>query len=1042
MERPDDIWAWAHEEPRESPTQVDASAVLAILVAHNGEQWLPRTLVALARLHTRPGRLIAVDAGSTDGSRKLLDKGQHDGLLNSIVDGQAELGFGANVQLAIDAASAAGFEPSLLWFLHDDSAPARRCLTELLLAIQDEGNDGQRPAIVVPKLLRPKRRNHPDQMSAVGESIAPSGARVLTVERGDIDQHQLEPARVLGASTAGLLVTKQAWEQLGGFNPAVPLFRDGVDLGWRANSLGLVVRTCPQASLRHVEAGRVGLRRSILAPDSQAADQMAGMSVVVLHSDRPGRTITRLRVQSVARSLGYLLGKSPQMASGQLRAAAELGRNRVQLTELAQQYRVPGTDQLPDGLLPTRGWGVRHFLDSVAGRISDQYHDLIEDDDAGLIDELTGDDFAGGRSRIRFLSSAVIGMIFMLVGSLVASRHLMRFGLLSGPSLLPAPAGLGEAWAAWSQADPGLAGSNAGWLGLMALGSTFAFGQPDWWATVLVLGGPALAAWSAFALLRGIVGHGWWTPVLAVLWGMLLPVLGITGQGRLDLTVLAIGLPVLAILLRRWTSTPHTGAEGVRAPAGIALLVGVFAMAMPWTWLLGLCLAVFMFWHRRDLTGALVVAVGPLVLLVPWLPRLFADPGRLLVGADPATRPAGNAPGTLHVLTGSTQLSGTPLAIGLITVGLLWVAGLLGAVRAHHLPNWSRYSLLGISVVAPVLAVLVTRFVVPVAGVWVRPDSNGWLLVGLLGLLLLAAHGIGRRPERSVDDNQDDLVGRAAVIRARTALGAITAVAVLAGGLWWVLGGTAGLVRRTETLPSYVVGVQASPRATRTLMVDLSTGTAHFNVTSANSPQWGTAEGAILSTNAQATDELRQVAQQFAQGQASDDLTGRLAKLAIGHVWLRGASAETVVSLSSAPQIGMAPVDGDTMIFTVTTQPSRAMLRTGDVDAEKPILEATVPDAPDDSLIVLSEPADRQWHAEIDGQPLPVADSGDWRQAWSTEGRSGTLSYRLGVDVFSVVWQSLALLALVVMAAPTAQRGNAPRRALSSHSAGNRGSDR
>ena len=1036
------MWAWAHEKPKASPSRVDASDVLAVLVVHNGEQWLPRTLVALARLEIRPGRLIAVDANSTDGSRRLLDKGQDDGLLHGIIDGHAEQGFGANVQLAIDAELAAGFEPSLLWLLHDDSAPSRRCLTELLLAVQDEGDDGQRPAIVVPKLLHPKRRNHPDQMSAVGESIAPSGARVLTVERGDIDQHQLEPVRVLGASTAGLLVTMAAWRQLGGFNPAVPLFRDGVDLGWRANSQGLVVRTCPRASLRHVEAGRIGLRRSVLAPDSVEADQMAGMSVVVMHSDRPNRTIARLGVQSVFQAFGYLLGKSPRMASGQLRAAAQLRRNREHLTEMAQQFGVTGSGQLPEGLLPDRGWGARRFLDGLAGRIADQYHDLIEEDDADLIDELTGDDFAGGRRRVRFLSPAIIGMIVMLVGALVASRHLMRFGLLSGPSLLPAPADLGEAWAAWSQAAPGMAGSNAGWLGLMALGSTFAFGQPDWWATLLVLGGPALAGWSAFVLLRGIVGHGWWTPVLAALWGLLLPLLGITGQGRLDLTVLSIGLPILAIILRRWTTAPVTGAEGLRAPAAMALLIGVFAMAMPWTWLLGLALAAFMFWQRRDLTGALVVAMAPAVMLVPWLPRLFSDPGRLLVGADPATRPAGNAPDALHVLTGSASLTGTPLIVGLLAIGLVWVAGLLGAIRAHHLPNRLRYGLLGIAIVAPVLAVLMTRFVVPVAGVWVRPDPNGWLLIGLLGLLLLAAHGIGRRPERSVDDVQDDLVERAAVLRGRTTLGAITAVAVLAGGLWWVLGGTAGLTRQTETLPSYVVGVQASDRATRTLMVDLSAGTAHFNVASTNSPQWGTAESAVLSTSAQATDELRQVAQQFAQGQASDDLAGRLETLGIGHVWLRGASAEAVSSLSSAPQIGMAPVDSQTVIFTVTTQPSRAMLRTGNVDAEEPILEATVPEAPDDALIVLSEPADRQWRAEIDGQPLPVADSGDWRQAWSTEGRSGKLSYRLGVDVFGVVWQSLGLLTLIVLAAPTAQRSNAPRRALSSHSTRNRGSDR
>ena len=51
-----------------------------------------------------------------------------------------------------------------------------------------------------------------------------------------------------------------------------------------------------------------------------------------------------------------------------------------------------------------------------------------------------------------------------------------------------------------------------------------------------------------------------------------------------------------------------------------------------------------------------------------------------------------------------------------------------------------------------------------------------------------------------------------------------------------------------------------------------------------------------------------------------------------------------------------------------------------------------------DTLIVLSSPADSDWHAEIDGQPLPDADSGDWRQAWATQGRTGELRYWLGAE--------------------------------------------
>lgn len=1032
------MWAWAHEESEDAPEQVDASDVIAVLVAHNGDPWLARTLVSLARMDVQPGRLIAVDAGSTDGTRELLDKGLHDGLFHAVVDGRAEEGFGANVALALEQGIDDDFQPDFLWLLHDDSAPSRRALSELLRASQVEAVDGKRPAILVPKLLHPKRRNHPDQMSAAGESVAPSGARVPSVDPGDIDQHQLEPARVLGASTAGILITMDAWRQLGGFDPAIPLFRDGVDLGWRANASGLLVRTAPHASLRHVEAGRVGLRNSVLAPDSAQADLAAGMSLVVMHSDKPGRTIARLSAQSVGSALGYLAGKSPRLAAGQLRAAAQVRKNRNSLLQTAAKYSAAGVDKVPAGLLPDRGWGVRRFFERIAASISDQYYDLIDDDDGGMIDELTGDDFAGGRRRARLLSPAIIGMLVMLVGSLVASRELLRFGLLAGPALVPAPASLPVAWANWAQADPGMAGSNAPWTGLMALGSTLTLGQPDWWASVLLLGGPALAAWAAFRFLHPISGPGWWTPVLACLWGVLLPLVGVTGRGSLDLTALAIGLPLLGIVLRRWNLAPTSGAEGLRAPAMVALLIAVLGASMPLALPIALVIAVVMAIRRRDVRGGLLALLGPAVLLAPWAPRLLADPGRLLVGADPATMPAGTAPDAIDVLLGAAHLPATPLWWSAVAIGLLWLVGLVGAVRSRQLDAFTRIALLVVALVPPVIAVLASRFVVDVAGVGVRLEPTGWLLVGLFGLLALAAHGIGRRPERLVDDSADDLADRARLLRERSLLGMAAAVALIACAAWWVVGGTELLSRGASVLPSYVTGVQDSTRATRTLLVDLSSGTAHFNTASASSPTWGDAETPLLSTDEQAADLLRQAAQQFAQGQPSDDLAARLRTLGIGHVWLRGATPDALTQLSSAPQLGMATVDAETVVFTVTTQPSRALLRTG--DAEQGILDGRVNDDDPDAMIVLSSPIDPDWHAEIDGQPLPVADSGDWRQAWATEGRTGELSYRLGTDVFGVVWQTVMVLLLLVLAAPTVQKSQAPRRALAGTPRGRGGS--
>ncbi len=1045
------MWAWAHEEPEQQTPEVDASKVLAVLVAHNGDQWLPSTLAALGRSADRPGWIIAVDAGSTDMTRRLLEQAVREGVVNRIVLGDPAEGFGHAVNMAVLAAEREGFQAELLWLLHDDSAPRKDALAELILAIHTADRDGQYPAIVVPKLLHPKRRNHPDQMSAVGESIAPSGIRVLTVESGDIDQHQQEPARVLGASTAGMLIGMPAWRELGGLDPMIPLFRDGVELGWRANTHGMVVRTCPTASMRHVEAGRVGLRDSRLAPDSAHADMVAGMSVVVLHSPHPRRTIARLYLQALVNAVGYLLGKSPSLALGQLRAVVALSRRRPVLIERVRQRAVAagsaslrGTssspapeaadagDPMPTGLLPDRGWGIRRFAESIAGRISDYYYDLLEDDDqGGMIDELTGDDFAGGRRQVRLLSPSIVGMAVMAVITLIASWRLIGFGVLSGPALSPAPETLGAAWAGWAQTSPGLPGANAPWLGFMALGSTIALGQPELWASLLMLGGPALAGFSAFHFLRPVSGQGWWTAILACLWGCLLPASGALNQGSLDMVIVAIMLPVLGVSYRRWLKAATQGAEGWRAPAAVALVVSVLASFVPLFWALGALVSCWVSWRRRDPRGALVALFGPLALLGEWLPRLIADPGRFLVGSDPLIRLAGNAPGALRVLTGGANYPVTPLGVGIVVFGVLWAVGCYGLWRARHISAGLRLLLAAGIVGGPVIAMVISRFVITVAGFQVRPDAASWALLGSMSLLLAAAYGIGRPPERSVDDSVEDLADQAQDVRVRNILGWILACATVVAAIWWIFGGTSGLHRQTAVLPTYVTGVQESFRATRTLVIDLTSGTAQINLAAASSPTWGNGEELALAVDQRAYDELLQISQQFSQGQASDDLARRMARLAIGHVWLRGATAEAINNLSSSPLLGVAEVDASTVVFTNTIQPSQFELRVG--ETENSVTDPAITEPDRSAIVLLSQPADHNWRVSIGGEELPRADSGDWRQGFATEGRTGEIRAWRSVDWGGVLLQCLALGVLVLLAAPAAQRAHAPRRALTKH---------
>lgn len=177
----DDLWAWIDaDDPVSDVPDIDPAAVLAVMVTHDAAEWLPRQLLSLAMLQTRPGRILVVDTGSSDATGSLLAKAQEEGVVDEVLDAPATATFGEAVHLAVGDS-----EPEWLWLLHDDSAPRPDALTHLL--------DGARQAdIVVPKLLQPKRRNYPETLSEVGQAITPGGIRVPMAEEGDIDQGQSE----------------------------------------------------------------------------------------------------------------------------------------------------------------------------------------------------------------------------------------------------------------------------------------------------------------------------------------------------------------------------------------------------------------------------------------------------------------------------------------------------------------------------------------------------------------------------------------------------------------------------------------------------------------------------------------------------------------------------------------------------------------------------------------------------------------------------------------------------------------------------------
>ena len=187
---------------------LDGHRIIAILVTHDGQTWLPETVAALTS-QTRPiDDIVAVDTGSEDSTLKLLKSARVRTLSTD-----RECGFGEAVALGINSIDRGPVEKTeWLWLIHDDSAPAPTALEFLLASIQER----PQVAMVGPKLLGWHNRTH---ILEAGISIAGNGARWTGLEPFEYDQGQHDGVHdVLSVSTAGALIRRDIFEEIGGFD--------------------------------------------------------------------------------------------------------------------------------------------------------------------------------------------------------------------------------------------------------------------------------------------------------------------------------------------------------------------------------------------------------------------------------------------------------------------------------------------------------------------------------------------------------------------------------------------------------------------------------------------------------------------------------------------------------------------------------------------------------------------------------------------------------------------------------------------------------
>jgi GT2 family glycosyltransferase len=715
--------------------------VTAVLVSHNGAVWLPEVVAALTS-QTRPIDLItAVDTGSEDASTKLLKSARI-----PFFSTDRETGFGQAVSLAVDKLPQA-VEHEWIWLIHDDCAPAPTALAELLRAVAD------RPQVVMvgPKLLGWHDRTH---LLEAGISIAGNGARWTGLEPLEYDQGQQDGIHdVLAVSTAGALIRRDVFEELGGLDQNLALFRDDVDFGWRARAAGHSVIAATAATAFHAQASATERRRidveGAILHRPLLLDRRNAAYVLLANSSWwmiPWITM-QLFSSAIARSLGYLLAKLPGYASDEILAFTTLILRPGKILEarkLRKKQRFV-TARVVATYIPPR-WsqfrlGTERLVESIRTKIFPDNNaaavsilDSVEDED--LLTPVNTNNWVSIVKRPEVLGFLTLGVI-----TLINSRN--RFGALVGGALPISPSGATDLWRtyfeSWHQVGMGSSLATPPWVAITAIASLAVLGKVQFLITLFFLIAPLLIMWSGFRLLNKLTRNRWISIPAAFLYAISPVTVAAISSGHIATLVLLIAAPIVAVILHDWMSIEL---YSWRKVFSISLLFSLLYAFTLMSFVIAFTAAIVvtidnyheyelnkdkLLWQERVSKRAAVVLV-PFLVNAPFSfealvhsSRFLTEPGLLIPGGGPLAVLLGNPGGTGSV----------PLWL-VSPILLILVISLFSSTHARHIAEY------GIGALA--LAVLVGSLSISthgnegVAKVWAGP---------VLSIVTLAAVAAG-----------------------------------------------------------------------------------------------------------------------------------------------------------------------------------------------------------------------------------------------------------------------------------------------------------
>ncbi len=650
--------------------------VTAVLIAREGGDWLSQTLAALRSQTRMPDRIIAVSNGGGERvARQLADGGAE-----RVVNIENPVAFGTSVKQAVAALPAiqaptaqpgdtGAIVDEWLWLLAEDSAPEPEALARILRTVQ------RAPSVAVAgaKLVD---WDHPERIIELGQSLTTRGERWL-LRRQELDQQQYDHLQdVLGVGTVGMLVRRDVWEQLEGFDAALPIYDDGLDFSVRARLAGYRVVVAPSSRIRFAQRGIAGPR----IDRSRKVLRTAHRQARTAHLHR--------RISYAPWLLSFLMWLGlPLLAIARMAWALIREQPGRMLGEFASCMRVFFH---PGAILASRR-RIRRIHGPGWSAVKPLRVDRKAERTARMIDrEAILASQGREKHELHFISSGGLGV---LVASLVITAVLCWWAFsqtsLVGGSLAPL-SGFGELWQN-TQTRGGVPADPFTWV-LAVIGSVTFWNPSHAIVLVFIAAIPlaALGGWvwatqlTASRAGRAIVGLGWaLSPVL----------LGSLAAGRISTLILAIVLPWLLVAANRcreswsWSGTASLLTAVALACAPILTPIALIFLVV------GLASSV------RGITRVLSIAIAPLILFAPKLIAIASgSPLNLLL--DPGVTPSYTAANPRQLLLGFPEFgldgwgeifdriglgdASATLLVGvlLLPLALLAVLGLLTA-RVH-----------------------------------------------------------------------------------------------------------------------------------------------------------------------------------------------------------------------------------------------------------------------------------------------------------------------------------------------------------------------